>query len=59
MSRVTLPIEKGCEELVLELIKLWGADAIRNSDGTKLNDFFENLDAKIYSTYFPAREDQD
>ncbi|CAM3072641.1 1,3-beta-galactosyl-N-acetylhexosamine phosphorylase [Streptobacillus felis] len=59
MSRVTLPIEKGCEELVLELIKLWGADAIRNSDGTKLNEFFENLDAKVYSTYFPAREDQE
>ncbi|WP_073507820.1 1,3-beta-galactosyl-N-acetylhexosamine phosphorylase [Streptobacillus notomytis] len=58
MSRVTLPIEKGCEDLVLELIKLWGADAIRNSDGTKLNEFFENLDVKVYSTYFPAREDQ-
>lgn len=59
MSRVTLPIEKGYEELVLELIKLWGADAIRNSDGTKLDDFFKSLDAKVYSTYFPAREDQE
>lgn len=59
MSRVTLPIEKGYEELVLELIKLWGADAIRNSDGTKLNDYFKNLDAKIYSTYFGTREDQE
>lgn len=59
MSRFTLPIEKGQEELVLKLIKLWGVDAIRNSDGTKLNDFFENLDAKVYSTYFPVREDQD
>lgn len=59
MSRVTLPIEKGCEELVLKLIELWGADAIRNSDGTKLNEYFESLDAKIYSTYFCIREDQE
>lgn len=57
-GRVTLPIEKGAEKLVLELIEKWGADAIRNSDGTKLNKYFENLDTKVYSTYFPTREDQ-
>lgn len=59
MSRLTLPIEKGYEDLVLDLINLWGADAIRNSDGTKLNEFFEKLDLKIYSTYFCIREDQE
>lgn len=59
MARVTLPIEKGYEKLVLKLIKRWQADAIRNSDGTKLNEYFENLNLKIYSTYFGTREDQE
>lgn len=59
MARLTLPIEKGHEELVLELIQKWKADAIRNSDGTMLNDYFENLDLEIYSTYFCIRENQE
>ena len=33
----------------------WGADAIRDSDGTKLDEGIKSLDAKIYTTYFVAR----
>src|SRR5690625_6751597 len=33
----------------------WGADALRDSDGTKLDDEIKQLDTKIYSTYFVAR----
>lgn len=58
-GRVTLPIEQGFEDIVLELIEKWGADAIRNSDGTNLNKYFEELDCKVYSTYFPVRQNQD
>lgn len=34
----TLPGESGQEKLTLELAKKWGADVIRDSDGTQLSD---------------------
>ena len=34
----TMPGEAGYEQLTLELAKKWGADVIRDSDGTKLSD---------------------
>lgn len=34
----TLPGESGYEELTLQLAKKWGADVIRDSDGTVLSD---------------------
>ena len=34
----TLPGESGYEDLTLELAEKWGADAIRDSDGTVLSD---------------------
>ena len=33
----TLPGEAGYEKLTLEMAKKWGADVIRDSDGTKLS----------------------
>ena len=39
----TLPGESGYEELTLKLAEKWGADVIRDSDGTKLSQ--EILDA--------------
>lgn len=32
----TIPGEEGQEELTLELAERWGADCIRDSDGTQL-----------------------
>ena len=58
-KRFTLPIEAGCENIVTDIIKKWGADAVRNSDGTEMDSFFENLGLKIYATYFPTRNDQE
>ncbi len=37
----------------------WGADALRDSDGTKLDDDIKDLDAKIYTTYFVSRGHND
>ena len=54
-GRVTLPSESGFLEETKELIDRLGADAIRDSDGTKLSDELKALDVKIYSTYFVAR----
>ncbi len=54
-GRVTLPSQSGFLEETKELMERWGADALRDSDGTKLSDDLKTLDAKIYTTYFVAR----
>ncbi len=38
----TLPGEAGYEQLTLDLAKKWGADVIRDSDGTVLSDEITN-----------------
>ncbi|MGX7099095.1 1,3-beta-galactosyl-N-acetylhexosamine phosphorylase [Globicatella sanguinis] len=58
-GRVTLPSENNFLEETKELMTRWGADAIRDSDGTKLSDDIKSLDAKIYTTYFVARNHND
>src|SRR5699024_9676929 len=58
-GRVTLPTEQNFLKETKELMTRWGADAIRDSDGTKLDDELKQLDAKIYSTYFVARNHND
>ncbi|GAA0591549.1 1,3-beta-galactosyl-N-acetylhexosamine phosphorylase [Virgibacillus siamensis] len=55
IGRVTLPSEQNFLEPTKELMKRWGADALRDSDGTKLDEEIKQLDAKIYTTYFVAR----
>ena len=54
-GRVTLPSESNFLEETKELLQRFKADAIRDSDGTKLDEDIRNLDAKIYTTYFVAR----
>ncbi|WP_284139084.1 1,3-beta-galactosyl-N-acetylhexosamine phosphorylase [Virgibacillus sp. LDC-1] len=54
-GRVTLPSEQNFLQETKELMARWGADALRDSDGTKLDDEIKQLDAKIYTTYFVAR----
>ncbi|MYL46774.1 1,3-beta-galactosyl-N-acetylhexosamine phosphorylase [Virgibacillus halodenitrificans] len=54
-GRVTLPSEQNFLNETKELMERWGADALRDSDGTKLDDEIKQLDAKIYTTYFVAR----
>ena len=54
-GRVTLPSESGFFEETRKLMERWGADAIRDSDGTKLDKDVKSLDAEIYTTYFVAR----
>lgn len=54
-GRFTLPGEENFAEKTKELAKLWGADAIRNSDGTRLDQELLNLGMKVYSAYFPTR----
>lgn len=58
-GRVTLPIENGIDAQILEVSQSWGADAVRNSDGTRLPPIAADLGAKVYETYFVGRGDQD
>lgn len=46
----TLPGEAGYEKLTLELAEKWGADVIRDSDGTALSEEIINAGYRIYST---------
>lgn len=52
----TLPGEAGYEKLTLELAEKWGADVIRDSDGTKLSDEITNAGYGIYSTICIIRD---
>ncbi|MBQ6233521.1 MAG: 1,3-beta-galactosyl-N-acetylhexosamine phosphorylase [Clostridia bacterium] len=52
----TLPGEAGYEQLTLELAKKWGADVIRDSDGTKLSPEIVEAGYRIYSTICIIRE---
>ena len=55
----TLPGEAGYEDLTLELAEKWGADAIRDSDGTLLSDKIISADYNIYSTICLVRADNE
>lgn len=57
-GRLTLPVQQGIDDATVALIERLGADAVRNSDGTELPGFVNDLAARIYSTYFVGRGDQ-
>ena len=52
----TLPGEAGYEQLTLEMARKWGADVIRDSDGTKLSPEIVEAGYRIYSTICIIRE---
>ena len=52
----TLPGEAGYEDLTLKMAKKWGADVIRDSDGTKLSPEIVEAGYRIYSTICIIRE---
>lgn len=56
-GRVTIPSEEGFAERTAQIAEHWGADAVRNSDGTHLDDAVRALGKKVYSAYFPVRGD--
>jgi len=56
-GRVTIPTDLDVVPETLEIMKRWGADAIRDCDGTDFPAELQNQDAKIYSTYYTTRKD--
>lgn len=54
---VTIPTDLDVVQETMELIKKWGADAIRDCDGTDFPDELKGIQAEIYSTYYTTRKD--
>ena len=57
LGRVTIPTDLDVVPETLEIMKRWGADAIRDCDGTDFPEELTRQDAKIYSTYYTTRKD--
>ena len=56
-GRVTIPTDVDVVPETLELLERWGADAIRDCDGTDYPEQLKSVDAKVYSTYYTTRKD--
>ena len=56
-GRVTIPTDLDMVQETLAVKELWGADAIRDCDGTEFPDGLKQVGAKIYSTYYTTRKD--
>ena len=56
-GRVTIPTDVDVVPETLELLQRWGADAIRDCDGTDYPEELKQVDAKVYSTYYTTRKD--
>ena len=56
-GRVTIPTDVDVVPETLELVRRWGADAIRDCDGTDYPEELKGVDAKVYSTYYTTRKD--
>ena len=50
MGRVTIPTDTDAVSETLDLLKRWGADAIRDCDGTEFPQELKDTGAKIYAS---------
>ncbi len=58
-GRVTIPTDENFVEETKRIAKLWGADAVRDCDGTELPKNAKEIADKVYKTYFLTRGDND
>ena len=56
-GRVTIPTNLDVVPETIDILKRWGADAIRDCDGTEFPTELTKVGAKIYSTYYTTRKD--
>ena len=56
-GRITIPTDMDAVPETLDLLKRWGADAIRDCDGTEFPQELKDTGAKIYATYYTTRKD--
>ena len=58
-GRVTIPTDLDVVPQTLELMERWGADAIRDCDGTDFPAALRETGAKVYATYYTTRKDNE
>lgn len=58
-GRVTVPTDVDMIEETKAIVKRWGADAIRDCDGTDMPKELTEMPVKIYSTYYTTRKDNE
>ncbi|MDY2941399.1 MAG: 1,3-beta-galactosyl-N-acetylhexosamine phosphorylase [Varibaculum sp.] len=58
-GRVTIPTDLDIVAETKEIAELWGADAIRDADGTEFPAELSDTDLKVYSTYYTTRKDNE
>lgn len=58
-GRVTIPTDIDVVPETIELLNQWGADAIRDCDGTDYPEELKAVGAKVYSTYYTTRKDNE
>lgn len=58
-GRVTIPTDIDVVPETIELLEKWGADAIRDCDGTDYPEELKSVQAKVYSTYYTTRKDNE
>ena len=58
-GRVTIPTDLDVVPQTREIMERWGADALRDCDGTDFPAQLQGVGAKIYSTYYTTRKDND
>lgn len=56
-GRVTIPTDVDVVPETIEIMKRWGADAVRDCDGTDFPQELREVNAKVYSTYYTTRKD--
>ncbi len=56
-GRVTIPTDVDVVPQTLALYERWGADAIRDCDGTDFPEELRQVGAKVYATYYTTRKD--
>lgn len=56
-GRVTIPTDIDVIPETLELAQAWGADAVRDCDGTDFPVELKDVGLKVYSTYYTTRKD--
>ncbi len=56
---MTIPTDTDVVPETLELMKRWGADAIRDCDGTVYPEELKDADVKVYATYYTTRKDNE
>ena len=58
-GRVTIPTDVDVVSDTLKLMGRWGADALRDCDGTDFPEALRSTGAKVYATYYTTRKDND